>query len=115
VSWIGRDELAFIIEFILQTKILSGPVNAVSPNPVRNAEFAAISTQTLNQKSGGVMPAFIVRMMMGEMGEEFLLASRRIYPAKLIAADYRFRFPDLAEALRHEKEIMTHSQAVQTI
>jgi uncharacterized protein (TIGR01777 family) len=115
MSWIGRDELAYIIEFILQTKTVSGPVNAVSPNPVRNAEFAAVSTQALNQKSGGTMPAFIVRMIMGEMGEELLLASRRIHPTKLITAGYRFRFPDLGEALRHEKEIMTRSQAVQTI
>jgi hypothetical protein len=49
------------------------------------------------------MPTFIVRLLMGEMGEEFALASRRAQPAKLLAAGYRFRFPDLASALRHEK------------
>ena len=48
------------------------------------------------------MPAFIVRLVMGEMGEEFLLASRRIQPAKLLAAGYTFRFPELEGALRHE-------------
>jgi len=104
VSWVSRDELASIIEFVLRTESLSGPVNAVSPNPLRNAEFAATCTQTLGQKSGGVMPAFVVRMVMGEMGEEFLLASRRIQPARLIAAGYCFRFPELAVALRHEME-----------
>jgi NAD dependent epimerase/dehydratase family enzyme len=49
------------------------------------------------------MPSFIVRLVMGEMGEEFALASRRAQPAKLLAAGYRFRFPALADALRHEK------------
>jgi hypothetical protein len=49
------------------------------------------------------MPAFLVCLLMGEMGEEFLLSSRRIQPAKLIAAGYKFRFPELEQALRHEK------------
>jgi hypothetical protein len=40
---------------------------------------------------------------MGEMGEEFILASRRIQPAKLLVAGYQFRFPNLADVLRHEK------------
>jgi uncharacterized protein (TIGR01777 family) len=101
-SWVGRDELASIIEFALTTKTLDGPVNAVSPNPMRNAEFASASTQALGKKPGGVMPALVVRLMMGEMGEEFLLASRRIQPAKLLAAGYQFRFPKLGQALDHE-------------
>lgn len=102
VSWIGRDELASIVEFTLTVESLTGPVNAVSPNPLRNAEFAKVSAHALGQKSGGVMPAFIVRLVMGEMGEEFLLASRRIQPAKLLASGYMFRCPELEEALRHE-------------
>ncbi len=93
-SWVGRDELASIIEFALTTETLIGPVNAVSPNPLRNAEFAKVSTRLWGQKSGGTMPAFLVRLVMGEMGEEFILASRRIQPAKLLAAGYRFRFPE---------------------
>jgi uncharacterized protein (TIGR01777 family) len=103
MSWVGRDELASIIEFALITETLSGPVNAVSPNPMRNAEFAKASTRALEQKPGGVMPAFIVRLVMGEMGEELILASRRIQPAKLFATGYTFRFPDLEGALLHEK------------
>ena len=106
MSWIGRDELASIIEFALRTESLMGPVNAVSPNPLRNAEFATTATTALGLKPGSVMPALIVRLVMGEMGEEFALASRRAQPAKLLAAGYRFRFPDLADALRHERAAM---------
>jgi uncharacterized protein (TIGR01777 family) len=105
-SWVGRDELASIIEFALRTEALAGPVNAVSPNPLRNAEFATKSAQALGQKSGGTMPALLVRLVMGEMGEEFMLSSRRIQPAKLLAAGYSFRFPELEQALRHEMESM---------
>ena len=111
ISWVGRDELASIVEFALVTQSLNGPVNAVSPNPLRNAEFAATATKALGIKPGGVMPSFIVRLVMGEMGEEFALASRRARPAKLLAAGYRFRFPDLADALRHEQVIMNASVA----
>jgi uncharacterized protein (TIGR01777 family) len=101
-SWVGRDELAAIIEFALTTEALTGPVNAVSPNPMRNADFANVSSQVLGQKRGRSMSAFLVRLLMGEMGEEFLLASRRIQPAKLLAAGYPFHFPELEQALRHE-------------
>ncbi len=103
-SWIARDELASIIEFALATETLTGPVNAVSPNPLRNAEFASTAIQALGQKSIKTMPAFMVRLLMGEIGEEFILASRRIQPVKLLAAGYRFRFPELGQALRHEQQ-----------
>jgi uncharacterized protein (TIGR01777 family) len=103
MSWIGRDELASIIEFALMNGSLSGPINAVSPNPLRSAEFSVVATQSLELKPGGIMPAWVVRLTFGEMGEEFILASRRAYPAKLLAAGYCFRFPDLESTLRHEK------------
>jgi uncharacterized protein len=106
ISWVGRDELASIIEFTLRTESLNGPVNAVSPNPLRNADFAATATRALGLKPGGVMPAFIVRMVMGEMGEEFALASRRAQPARLLAAGYQFQYPELGCALQHEKEVV---------
>ncbi len=101
-SWIGRDELVSIIEFALRTETLSGPVNAVSPNPLRNAEFAAASARALGRKSPRAMPAFLIRLLMGEMGEEFILSSRRIQPQRLLAAGYTFAFPELESALRHE-------------
>ncbi len=105
VSWIGLGELASIIKFALVTKKLSGPVNAVSPVPLRNAEFAKISGQALGKKPRA-MPALLARLVMGEIGEEFLLASRRLQPAKLLAAGYPFRFPELADALRYEKDCL---------
>jgi hypothetical protein len=114
-SWVGRDELATIIEFVLATETLSGPVNAVSPNPLRNAEFATTATRVLGIKPGGSMPAFIVRVVLGEMGEEFALASRRMQPAKLLAAGYRFRFPELEQALRHEMASVNAGCSIETM
>jgi uncharacterized protein len=102
MSWVSRDELAAIIEFTLVNETLTEPVNAVSPNPLRNADFAKTAAQALGRKSGLSLPAFIVRILMGEMGEEFLLSSRRMQPAKLFAAGYQFRYPDFEGALKHE-------------
>jgi len=113
ISWIGRDELAAIIEFALRTETLSGPVNCVSPNPLRNAEFATTSTKALGLKPGGIMPKFIVHLAMGEMGDEFVLASRRAQPAKLLAAGYQFQYPELGCALQHEQEVVNESLAPQ--
>lgn len=115
MSWVGRDELASIIEFALTTETLSGPINTVSPNPLRNVEFVTLSAQALGKKRGGAIPAFLVRAVMGEMGEEFLLASRRIQPAKLLAAGYKFHFPELEQAVRHEKSWLNTELASHTV
>ncbi len=48
------------------------------------------------------MPAFLVRLMMGEMGEEFLLSSRRMHPSILLAAGTNLNFQSLNRHLRHE-------------
>jgi hypothetical protein len=67
------------------------------------------------QKTRFVLPAFIARLVLGEMGEEFLLASRRMQPAKLLAAGYCFRFPDLADTLRHERHCLNAGSATNVI
>ncbi len=112
-SWVGLDELASIIEFTLHCEALAGPVNADSPNPVRSADFTTIAAQALGQKAGRSLPAWLVRLAMGEMGEEFMLASRRIQPARLLAAGYAFRFAELGAALRHEATSLNAAQAAQ--
>ena len=103
-SWIGRDEIACIIDFILANSAITGPVNAVSPCPLRNADFAKEMNRVLGKKSMVHLPAFLVRLLMGEMGEEFLLSSRRILPTKLLDAGYTFQFPSLEMTVSHELE-----------
>jgi uncharacterized protein (TIGR01777 family) len=101
-SWVSRDELASIIHFVLMTDTLEGPVNPVSPNPMCNAEFTSTASRTLGRKPGLPMPAFLLRVMLGEMAEAIMLASRRMMPGKLLTAGYIFRFPKLEDALCHE-------------
>lgn len=101
-SWVSRDELVSIIHYVLITDALVGPVNPVSPNPVRNAGFVETTSRVLGRKPGPSMPAFLLRLMIGEMAEALILASRRMMPGKLLAAGYPFLFPELEVALRHE-------------
>ena len=101
MSWISIDDLVGAIQHALEKNSLSGPVNAVSPHPVTNLEFTKTLGRVLSRPTIFPMPAFAVRLMFGEMGEDLLLASARVEPARLAGSGYLFRYPVLEGALRH--------------
>ncbi|MBX3024552.1 TIGR01777 family oxidoreductase [bacterium] len=101
VSWIAIDDTVDAILFALTNQALSGPVNAVAPAPVTNAELARTLGAVLSRPAVLPLPAFAVRLLFGEMGEELLLASTRVEPHRLQAAGFAFRFPTLEPALRY--------------
>ena len=101
-SWVCRDELVSIIHFALTCEAVRGPINAVSPHPVTNAEFTETLARILGSQPRLAIPAFVLRLMLGEMADALALASRRMVPGKLLEAGYAFRFPELETALRHE-------------
>ncbi len=98
-SWIHVQDLVGAIHHILKSDLLHGPVNLVAPKPVTNAEFTKTLAAVLSRPAIFPMPAFVARMAFGQMGEEVLLASQRVEPAKLIASGYPFHFADLKKAL----------------
>ncbi len=99
MSWIALDDLLGAIQFALTNDLLRGPVNAVAPNPVTNAEFTKTLGQVLHRPTIFPVPAFAVRTLFGQMGEELLLASQRVEPARLVAAGFSFKHPELRGAL----------------
>lgn len=99
ISWVTLDEVVNIIGFALETNLFSGPANAVSPNPVQNAEFAAALGHVLRRPAFFPTPSFALRLALGEMADSLLLASQRVYPTKLQKLGYRFLYPDLEPAL----------------
>ncbi|MGC2109985.1 MAG: TIGR01777 family oxidoreductase [Candidatus Korobacteraceae bacterium] len=99
-SWIAFDDLIGAMTFALQQETLRGPVNAVGPAPARNEEFVRALGRALHRPTIFPLPTFVVRTLMGEMGEELLLTSARVLPAKLEAAGYKFQHAELYEALR---------------
>jgi uncharacterized protein len=101
MSWIVLDDLTAAIRFLLTAEQLRGPVNAVSPEPVTNAEFTKALGKALSRPTLFAVPAFAARAAFGEMADEVLLSSSRVIPEKLKVAGFKFVFPDLGLGLRH--------------
>ena len=108
-SWIALDDLLAAVLHTIEKEALAGPVNAVSPNPVTNRDFARTLARVLSRPAIAGLPAFAARFVMGEMADELLLASARVEPAKLLDSGFKFQFPELEPALRHLVEPSIHS------
>lgn len=100
-SWVAIDDVVGAIGHALTNESLSGPVNAVAPNPATNAEFTRALGKTLSRPTIMPLPRFAARLALGEMADALLLASARVAPKKLLESGYQFRHPRLEEALRH--------------
>jgi hypothetical protein len=98
-SWITLEDVLGAIEFAIANPTLSGPVNLTAPNPSTNAEFTAALARALGRPAIFPVPAFALRLALGEMANEALLASQRVQPEKLLNAGFRFAHPQLDEAL----------------
>lgn len=101
VSWISIHDLTMAVSHILATESLSGPVNAVSPSPVRNVEMTRALGSVLKRPTLLSLPAPAVRIIFGEMGDALLLTSLRAAPGRLLASGFGFQFADFKLALRH--------------
>jgi len=100
MSWIALDDVVGAVEHALATESLRGPVNVVSPNPARNLEFTKALGRVLWRLTIFPLPAFVVKLVFGQMGQELLLEGQRVDSAKLAASGYTFRYPELESALR---------------
>jgi len=102
LPWIGIDDLLDIYLRAVTDPALAGPVNAVAPEPVRNAEYAATLARVLGRPAALAVPAAGPRLLLGAEGaSELAQASQRVRPALLTTAGHRFRYPGLDAALRH--------------
>jgi uncharacterized protein (TIGR01777 family) len=101
MSWLALDDAVGMIEHALTDEHLAGPVNAVTPQPVTNSEFAKTMGRVLGRPALLPMPAFALRFALGEMADALLLSSARVAPERLQAAGYQFKYPQLEGALRH--------------
>jgi uncharacterized protein (TIGR01777 family) len=98
MSWLSLNEAVAMIWFALVNRAVSGAVNAVAPQPVRNAEFTRILAKALHRPAIFPAPAFALRWLLGEMADALLLSSQRVAPEKLKQLGYRFLHADLSSA-----------------
>lgn len=100
MSWVHMDDLVNAIVYALETPSINGPINGTAPNPVTNKAFSKALGAALNRPALIPMPAFVLKLMMGEMAEELLLSGQRVVPAKLTQSGFEFKYPQLDDALR---------------
>jgi uncharacterized protein (TIGR01777 family) len=101
-SWIALDDVVGAIHFVLMNETLSGPVNVTAPNPVSQRDFAHALGRVVRRPSFLPLPAAVVQMAFGEMGEAMLLGGAFVVPRALERAGFAFRHPELDAALRFE-------------
>lgn len=99
MSWIEADDLVRMIVFAADTPSVSGPLNGVSPEPVRNAQFSEEVGHALHRPAKLAVPAFALKLGLGEMSD-VMLASTRAIPEAAENAGFTFAFPKLDGALR---------------
>ncbi len=96
--WVHINDLVRAILFAMDSDDLTGPVNAVQPDPPTQATFARALGRAMHRPSLVLLPAFLLRFFMGEKSE-MILASQRVVPRVLRARGFRFEFGDLDAAL----------------
>jgi uncharacterized protein (TIGR01777 family) len=102
MSWIALDDAVGAIHHALFADALEGPVNAVAPQAVTNAEYTRTLGRVLRRPAILPMPAFAARLAFGELANELLLSSQRAEPERLQQSGYAFAYPELEGALRHQ-------------
>jgi uncharacterized protein (TIGR01777 family) len=101
MSWIALDDVLGALHHLLATDTVAGAVNCVAPNPVTNHKFTKALGRVLSRPTILPAPAVAMKLALGEMADELLLASQRVEPPKLSASGYAFRLATLEDALRH--------------
>lgn len=98
MSWIHIDDLVRVVELALDDEAMRGPVNAVAPEPVRQRDFQRALAHALHRPLWLRVPAWLLRLGMGEMSE-LLISSQRVAPRRLLDREFAFRYRAIDAAL----------------
>jgi len=99
LSWIHLADMVGAIMHCIQNEAVSGPVNMTAPNPVTHRSFADEVRSVTTTLVGMGIPAWVMRVMVGEMADELLLTGQRVMPTKLLSTGYEFRFDESRDAV----------------
>ena len=112
VSWIHRSDHIGLIQWALTTATVSGPINAVAPEPVTMKTFCEVLGRVLHRPSWLPVPKFALNILLGELGT-LMTTGQRVIPGKALVGGYTFHYPTLEPALRAmlKKPIAAESRA----
>jgi len=99
VSWIHRRDHIGLIQWVLTTPSISGPVNAVAPGAVTMNQFCEAIGRVLHRPSWLPVPGFALHLALGELGT-LMTTGQRVNPAKALSRGYVFHYPKLEPALQ---------------
>ncbi|MGD8861964.1 MAG: TIGR01777 family oxidoreductase [Myxococcales bacterium] len=99
--WVAIDDAVSIMRFLIVREELDGPINVVAPESVTNAQLTEQLGDALEKPAAIPVPAFLLKLGLGELAEEALLSGANVRPRRLEVAGYKFEFPRLADALHH--------------
>jgi uncharacterized protein (TIGR01777 family) len=97
--WIHLTDLMAAVQFILDNDQVNGPVNFCAPNQIRYRDLAKTLAEALKRPAVMPAPAFLIRLVMGEVADVFL-ASQRTVPQKLLSHGFSFQYPHINDAIR---------------
>lgn len=100
-SWIHIKDEVRAIKFLIENDSAKGAYNLTAPTPVSNNEMAESIGNTLNKPAKLRIPAFILKLMLGEMADELLLNGLKVIPKRLLDAGFRFQFETIESALKN--------------
>jgi uncharacterized protein (TIGR01777 family) len=98
--WISLDDEVGAMRFLLEHDRLSGPVNLAGPEPATNAEFTSALAEVLHRPAPFVVPAAVLRAVLGQLAEELVLTGPFALPAVLQKHGYPFRHLTIRDALQ---------------
>ncbi|KPJ96557.1 MAG: hypothetical protein AMJ53_00260 [Gammaproteobacteria bacterium SG8_11] len=98
-SWIHLEDQIRIIRFLMEGSQIKGIVNLASPEPVKMKEFCRLFGKVLHKPMWVRVPAVVLKLALGDMAKETVLASQKIFPKKLLEVGYQFKYPNLEPAL----------------
>lgn len=98
-SWIHIDDQVGLILHALTHDSLAGPLNATSPNPVRQAEFARILGRVLRRPAVIRTPGVALRLLLGRAAD-IALTGQLVMPTVALDSGFGFTYPTLEPALR---------------
>jgi len=90
-----------MLRWSIEEERIAGPLNATAPRPVTNRTFTQALARALHRPALVPVPAFALRLLLGEMADTLILQGQCVLPAKASAHGFQFRFDDIDAALRH--------------
>lgn len=99
MPWISILDLLRTYEFLIKNEFIFGAVNAVSPLYAKNAEFSEALAKSLDSPLMFSVPKWIIRLFFGEMANELILSNQKIFPKKLLDANFKFHQPKIEDTL----------------